>query len=153
MKKKILNKTHPLVIITLSLLLVAGIFSKGTVVNAASKTALPPAIPPTSPVPANHRPRILNKSLLFGAVNKPYKKVIRIIDVDGDKIKVSVSNLPKGLKPVKKITRHDSKGRTRIYLVIAGRPRQAGVYKVTVTAKDEHRATTRKNLRLVIRSK
>jgi len=150
---KNINITKAATITITSLLLVSGILSQGAVVNASIQNDEIPATPPTLPIPANHPPRILNSRLPVGIVNKPYRKFIQVIDVDGDNVKVAVKYLPKGIKVTKRITRQDGKGRTMVYLAITGRPVKSGFYKVLVIAKDEHGAVTRKNLKLTIRGR
>jgi hypothetical protein len=149
-KKKVLFSAITL----LASLSVTGLFA-GKVAGFSWSPISPPVTPPVSPIVppitppfvTNTPPQIYPKRKILGIARqgKFYRTRIWAKDKEGDKIKIQIKGLPKGLN-----YRCSQYG--RYYACkIQGKPRKAGVYQVRVKAKDSKKATSIRKYRLIVK--
>jgi len=112
-------------------------------------TLTPPITPPPTPITpplSNTNPEIITESLPVGFVRHFYSASIQAIDRDSDKVNLSVSNPPLGMRS------SCQAGRASSTCTIFGVPRNTGSYMIRTRAVDSRGGETTKNYLLVIKN-
>ena len=126
--------------------------SAAYMVAPSPRTPLPTATPSTS----NHKPVISTSVLRPGYYKTPISATINGFDIDSnDSLSASIKGLPTGVTNrgctlYRQITRVFESPRVNIACRIAGTPTVSGYFVVNVVIRDNHGATTSRNIPLLI---